>query len=136
MKSVKTKIDNLDLKPFAYATSLWVLFGTVGVGVFSSSPIKSMSWFLVTSILAVLDFFAIVGLVLALIRSDDQKGSAVLWVFGKIICLGAFGLVLWLGKASVQALPVLLGASTLVAVPFLGGIFSQKLIGSDPITRH
>ncbi|MEN9723987.1 MAG: hypothetical protein RJB38_1973 [Pseudomonadota bacterium] len=119
-----------ELRPFFWASFLWLLLGLVlAAGVFSSGNFfKEMVWFVVFWSLGVGDLATIAALVFAITSwgesSDRVKmGLRITILTGlKVTLLLIFGAILFL-KHGIPQSSLLVGLGTLIVVPLLGGLF-------------
>ncbi|MGK5088776.1 hypothetical protein WDW86_14560 [Bdellovibrionota bacterium FG-2] len=128
------------LKPFLWCALGWLVLGTLLSLALSSGEAKlSIAWFLCFWGLSVFDLFALTKVVstLLILAAGDEKSvekrpaliiQSFYWGFLKIGCLGAFGVVLFLGS-SISRGAMLLGLGTLIIVPLFGGfLWSQRVL--------
>jgi hypothetical protein len=133
---MKIKMGNqqVDLRPFLWATLGWAAL-SVGILSFrSSSPNAALRSFGIYFGLAATDLFFLVKTVAAtLVLMSDQGAknrtayAIQAFVYGglKVLCLGAIGFCLWKIESPTSG-GILFGLGTLVAIPLGGGfIWSQ-----------
>ena len=130
---------NSEFFPFGLVSSLWLLLALAVCGYMSSTPEEWKASFVGAFILWAicnLDLLVLKNLVsnvLNLISLTDGNRlrvsiRALFWGVLKLICLGLFIIVLLKGhKIPTQGL--LLGVSTLVVIPLVGGfLWSQRIV--------
>lgn len=129
--------QEVDLRPFFWATLIWGVLGAGSLFFLSSERDSALQSFALYFGLAVTDLFFIVKTVAAtlVLMSDQGAKNRTAYaiqalVFGglKFLCLGAIGVCLWKVPSRTSG-GVLFGLSALVAVPLLGGfLWSQRVL--------
>ncbi len=119
------------LSPFFWTGVAWGALGLVACYVIERPAFMAAIWTLGFWIACMADLYAIARLVMALIRlssADDSTakavwtGQAMIWSVAKIAMLGILGAMVFFGR-SAPSVSVIVGLSTLVAVPLVGGIW-------------
>ncbi len=125
------------LWPFWLTALAWAVAG-VGVNLWAGGPVgQAVFWQLATWLACLLDFAVTAQMLrgmLALRAGSEDLGAAgtrtLAWGVAKLACLALIGVVLWAGQnAPTRAL--LLGMTTLVVVPLLGGLWWFQKEKSD-----
>ncbi|MGK5083611.1 hypothetical protein WDW37_09925 [Bdellovibrionota bacterium FG-1] len=137
--SIENSVDMKQLQPFIWVGLGWLVLGAVVCFVFSSTaqpPIKTFGWMALIWAFCLLDLYALaraVGAVLGLTTMTGKKRGALViqasyWGVIKLACLGILGLIL-LRSSTIPTLGMVLGSSTLIVTPLLGGYWwSQKVL--------
>lgn len=131
------------LRPFLYAALVWALCVATGAYFLEPThPVRAVLWALGLWALCIFDLFALAKVVrgaLRLAAGQNEAGTAdpvelrtalglntAFWGLIKLSCLGLFMGVLLKG-VEIPTGSLLLGLSTLVVIPLLGGlIWSQR----------
>ena len=117
------------MKPFVVTAGVWWALGTattLGAG-------EGFLWFQGLWVLCVLNLVSLAKTVAAVMLLMSHQGAQKLawWGSTKFFCLGILAWTIWQAtRSGASMLPVLLGLSTLVIVPIVGGLWSQREISN------
>jgi hypothetical protein len=126
LEKASESLNAKGLTPFWLTAAAWAALGVVlnfGAGV------SGWGWFLAVWGACLVDFWVTAELLrrMLLVKGDEGTETApiaatVVLGIAKVACLGLVGVVLWAGRNSPLR-AILMGLSTLVVVPLLGGLW-------------
>ena len=128
---------------FVSASMLWLTTSSAVVMTLSgNTKASAMEWLFGIAAICLMDFLAMAMVVVNLLRLASGAPDRIIsvirtsyWGTIKLACVLIFGAVLIRGRSSAAGVPacgLLLGVSTLVAVPLIGGLLwfaCEKAVG-------
>jgi hypothetical protein len=118
-------------KPFVGAALFWGVIGSVWVILVSPEATRALAWMLGLWVICLFDLVALAKMfdaVLSLAARGVKTAwmvQAFFWTAAKLACIAVVIAVLIAGKDAPQ-LGLILGSSTLVVVPLVGGLWWSR----------
>ena len=126
LEKASESLNAKGLTPFWLTGAAWA---ALGVALNFGSGISGWGWFLAVWGACSVDFWVTAELLRRMLLTKGDEGTetapiaaTVVLGIAKVACLGLVGVVLWAGRNSPLR-AILMGLSTLVVVPLLGGLW-------------